>query len=165
MDFWSWKLIALLTAQIEIFYIKKPRKNIDTCTCIVKQQTFRIEPYKAPASFSCTKPRFKCNLQNRGPPLLQAQIQMQTHKQIQMQKKEKYKCKRKRSTKPAALNATYKTAKLRGPPLPQAFIVRLLDKTPIWIDLAWTLSDLVSFAIVWNRVLCSVNVLGWGAVA
>ena len=40
------------------------KKNVDTSTCIVQQQTFRIEPYKAPASFSCTKPRFKCNLQN-----------------------------------------------------------------------------------------------------
>ena len=38
-------------------------------------------------------------------------------------------------------------------------------KTSIWIDLGWTFSDLVSFAIVWNRVLCSVNVLGWGVVA
>ena len=38
-------------------------------------------------------------------------------------------------------------------------------KTSIWIDLGWTLSDSVSFAIVWNRVLCTVNVLGWGVAA
>ena len=35
-------------------------------------------------------------------------------------------------------------------------------KTQIWIELGWTSSDFVSFAIVWNRVLCSVNILGWG---
>ena len=58
-----------------------------------------------------------------------------------------------------ALNATYKTAKLWGPPLPQALKDYSTKSGLIWARLA----RFGEFLPLW--VLCTVSVLGLGAVA
>ena len=89
-------------------------------------------------------------LTKQGPPLPQAQtqIQIQTHIQTQMHIQVQIKL----TKNPSSALATSTLAHFQ----------RLLDKTQIWIDLGWTGQI---WLVLLRRVLCSVSVLVGGVVA